>query len=122
MNRKFYLIYMKKFILIIGLLLLALTVKASYFYDYSENLNYCDWMSNAAYIVAQNRDIGIEEYKLIGKYIEQDGFYDEQVIVINLIDHIYGSLKDKNAYNIKLKTESECLGTIFSYMPDETFQ
>lgn len=113
---------MKKFILIIGLLLLALTVKASYFYDYSENLNYCDWMGNAAYIVAQNHDIGIEEYKLIGKYIEQDGFYDEQVIVINLIDHIYGSLKDKNADNIKLKTESECLGAIFSYMPDETFQ
>ena len=112
---------MKKFILIIGLLLLALTVKAWDFHDYSKELNYCDWMGNAAYIVAKNRDIGIEKNSLIGIYLDQVSNYDEQAIVINLIDHIYGPLKDKNADNVKLETESECLGTIFGYIPENLF-
>ena len=108
---------MKKIILLAGLVLLSLTAKAS---DYYEQLNYCSWMGKAAYAVAKNRDLGIDEYSLIGKYLAQGNDYDEQVIVISLIDRAYGTQLHKNADNIELETKSECLGEIFSYLSDNT--
>ena len=49
---------MRKFIFIIGILLLNFAANAS---EYYEELNYCSWMSNAAYAVAKNRDLGMDE-------------------------------------------------------------
>jgi len=106
---------MKKYLLSIGLiLLLTLPVNAWALHDNSKELNYCEWLGNAAYIVAKNRDIGIEENILIGEYLKQDDSYTEQALVMNLIDQIYGPLKDKNADDVKLETVSFCLETIFS--------
>ena len=106
---------MNKYVLSIGLILfLILTAKAWELRDNSEELNYCEWLGNAAYTVAKNRDIGVEENVLIGEYLNQSDNYTEQALVINLIDQIYGALKNKNADDLKLETKSFCLETIFS--------
>ena len=106
---------MKKYSLCIGLiLLLTLTVKAWELHDNNKEINYCEWLGNAAYIVAKNRDIGIEKNILTGEYLKQAGNYTEQALVINLIDQIYGPLNNQNANDLKLETESFCLETIFN--------
>ena len=106
---------MKKYVFSIGLiLLLTLTAKAWELNDNSKELNYCKWLGNAAYIIAKNRDIGIEENLLIGEYLKETGNYTEQALVINLIDQIYGPLKDQNANDLKLETELFCLETMLS--------
>lgn len=107
---------MKKFIFIIGILLLNFAANAS---EYYKELNYCSWMGNAAYAVAKNRDLGMDEYSLIEKYLKQGENYEEQVIVINLIDRIYGPLAYESAYDVKIDTKSKCLGMLFSSKFDE---
>ena len=107
---------MKNFILIIGIFLLSFAAEAS---EYNEELTYCSWMGNAAYAVATNRDLGMDEYSLIEKYLKQGNSYEEQVIVINLIDRIYGPLVNESANNIELDTKSNCLGTLFSSKFDD---
>ena len=108
---------MWKIILTMVLVLFSFTSKAS---NYYEQLNYCSWMGRTAYIVAKNRDLGIDEYSLIEKYLAQGETYDEQVIVISLIDRAYGAQLNKNADNIELETKSECLGEMFGYRVDNT--
>ncbi|MGI9227845.1 MAG: hypothetical protein ACR2PU_03545 [Gammaproteobacteria bacterium] len=87
--------------------------------EYYEELNYCSWMGNAAYAVAKNRDLGMDEYSLIEKYLKQGDNYEEQVIVINLIDRIYGPLVYESAFDVKIYTKSKCLGMLFSSKFDE---
>ena len=107
---------MKKFIFIIGIFLLSFSSNAS---EYFEELNYCSWMGSAAYTVAKNRDLGMDEYSLIEKYLKQGDNYEEQIIVINLIDRIYGPLVYESAYGVKIDTKSKCPGILFSSKFDE---
>ena len=36
---------------------------------------FCEWLGEAAISIAQNRDNGIEEYDLIGKYFKENKSY-----------------------------------------------
>lgn len=107
---------MKKVIIIVGLLLISLTLKAA---DYYEQLHYCSWIGTAASAVAKNRDLGIDEYSLIDLYLKQGDSYAEQVIVLSLIDRIYGLQKDEDADMISLNTKTECLGKVLSFKAGE---
>lgn len=106
---------MRKVIFVIVFLLIGYGADASSYY---EQLNYCSWMSNAASAVAKNRDLGIDEYSLIKLYLEQDNDYIEQVVVLSLIDRIYGPQKDEDIDMISLEAKSECLGELLSYISD----
>ena len=70
---------------------------------------YCEWLGNAAGIVAQNRDNGLEEYDLIKNYLHQNQSYQEQKTILSLIDRVYQLEKSRNpaeiAYIEKLRCE-----------------
>ena len=56
----------------------------------NEEQELCEWWGSAANVVAQNRDNGMEEYDLIGKYLSENKSYGEQSILIPIIDRVYG--------------------------------
>ena len=62
---------MKK--LIFTTLLLALSISAHARHGHSEPV-FCEWLGETAISIAQNRDNGIEEYDLIGKYLKVKDF------------------------------------------------
>ncbi len=101
---------MRKIVLIISLFSLCTLLEGR---DYYQELDYCTWMGNATNIVAKNRDLGIDEFSLIGKYLEQGNDYKEQVVIISLIDQVFSTQKDTDADAITLETKSECLGSFF---------
>ena len=107
---------MRKVVFILGLILLSLAVSASYNH---QQLNYCSWMGDAASAVAKNRDLGIDEYGLISIYLKQNDDYAEQVVVLSLIDRIYGPQKNESVEMIALDTKSVCLGELLSYKDNE---
>ncbi len=72
---------------ILTLLLLASHAIAE---GHPEITRFCSWKANAARVIAMNRDVGLNEYKLIGSYLDQKNEHEEQKIVLSLIDKIYG--------------------------------
>ena len=52
--------------------------------------SFCEWLGDAATAIAQNRDNGIDEYDLVGKFLSENRSYGEQSVVIPLIDRVYG--------------------------------
>ena len=59
--------------------------------NYSEMKKFCIWKASAAQIIAMNRDFGLNETEVTGQYLNQDTAYNEQVVVLNLIDKIFGT-------------------------------
>ena len=78
---------MKKLVLTAFLLAISFSANAN---SNSSAPTFCEWLGDAATAIAQNRDNGIEEYDLIGKYLSEDTSYGEQSVVIPLIDRVYG--------------------------------
>ena len=74
--------------LLLTTFLLVISISASSKNNYSEP-TFCEWIEAAAIAVTQNRDNGIEEYDLIGKYLSAGTSYEEQSIIIRLIDRVY---------------------------------
>ena len=78
---------MKK--LIFTTLVLAFSLSAHAKHGHSEPA-FCEWPGEAVISIAQNRDNGMGEYDLIGKFLKEDKSYGEQSVVIPLIDRVYG--------------------------------
>ena len=97
---------MSKFILILGLIFFSHLSKAE---NYFVDINYCTWMGTAANIIAQNRDLGINRNDLIKNYLMQGNDYNEQIIIIDLIDRIYGPQKHDDVDMVTLQAESKCM-------------
>jgi len=102
---------MRKLIFIISLFLISLTLKAT---EGIEEINYCTWMGIAANTIARNRDIGIDQNNLVGSYLEQGNNYDEQIVIITLIDRVYVLQKQMDVDTVTLETESACLGAFLN--------
>ena len=102
---------MSKFIFILLILFSHLSEAAEYYVD----INYCIWMGTAANIIAKNRDLGIKKNDLIKNYLIQGDDYNEQIIIISLIDSIYGPQKNEDADMVTLQTESKCMSGLLSY-------
>ena len=93
--------------LLLTALLLTLSI-ASYAKDLNSNPTYCEWLGEAASSVAKNRELGMDEYELIGKYLSEDKSYGEQSVVIPLIDRIYGSESDFSSNEIAFIEQQRC--------------
>ena len=80
--------------------------------SYADNIasdsSFCEWLGNAAVSVAQNRDNGIEEYDLIGKYLSEEKSYGEQSVVIPLIDRVYNIEKNLNPDEVAFAEMQRC--------------
>ena len=74
-----------------------------------EFARYCTWKANAARVIAMNRDIGLNEYELIGHYLKQTNEYEEQKVVLGLIDKIYGPYEFVGNDTIYSQTRKTCL-------------
>ena len=93
---------MKKLILIALLFLISFSTQAQ------KPASFCEWLGDAAVSVAQNRDNGIEEYDLIGKYLSESNSYGEQSVVIPLIDRVYGIEKNLSPDEVAFAEMQRC--------------
>ena len=96
---------MKK--LLLTAFLLAITISASASSN-SSAPTFCEWLGDAATAIAQNRDNGIEEYDLIGKYLSESKSYGEQSIVIPLIDRVYGIERGLEPDEVAFAEQQRC--------------
>ena len=55
----------------------------------SANSAYCEWIGSAATIIAENRDNGLSEFDLIENYLNQNQSYQEQTVILPLIERVY---------------------------------
>ena len=95
-------------ILILITILFIVSISTSYAQNDYSAPTFCEWLGNAASAVAQNRDKGIEEYDLIGKYLKGSTSYGEQSVVIPLIDRVYNIGKDLNPDEIAFAEWQQC--------------
>ena len=69
---------------------------------------YCEWLGNAAIVIAQNRDQGMSEMDLIENYLNQNQSYMEQQAIIPLIDRIYHEEKGIGPNEIAIVEQQQC--------------
>ena len=81
--------WLTKVILITAILYVANTTAKANIMNSQDS--FCNWVADAAFAVAQNRNNGMAEYDLIGKVLETNTNYREQIVIIPLIDRIYKS-------------------------------
>jgi len=93
--------------LLLTALLLTLSI-ASYAKDINSNPTFCEWLGEAASSVAKNRELGMDEYELIGKFLTEGKSYGEQSIVIPLIDRVYGIESDISSNEIAFIEQQRC--------------
>jgi len=74
---------------------------------------FCMWKASAAQTIAMNRDLGVNETEIIGLYLKQENAYNEQVIVLNLIDKIYGSYEFVTHDTIYSQTNNTCVRDMY---------
>lgn len=94
-------------LLLITIFLLSLS-SVNYALDTSSEPTFCEWLGDAASAVAQNRDNGIDEYDLIGKYLSESKSYGEQNVVIPLIDRVYGIERNLSPEEVAFAEKQRC--------------
>ena len=72
------------------------------------NSTYCEWLGNAAIVIAQNRDNGMSEIDLIDNYLQQNQSYVEQQVIIPLIDRVYSTEKGIGPSEIAIVEQQLC--------------
>ena len=97
---------MLRTITLVSTLLVCLQATAG---QHPEIARFCMWKANAARVIAMNRDIGLKEVELIGHYLDQGGSYEEQQIVLALIDKIYGPYEFVTNDTIFSQTQKTCV-------------
>ena len=94
---------------IIALLISLLVSSHCIAEQHPEITHFCTWKANAARVIAMNRDIGLDEVKLISHYLDQGNSYEEQKIVLGLIEKIYGPYEFVSNDTIFLQTRKTCI-------------
>ena len=93
----------------IGIITVVLSCSQIFAAGHPEITQFCTWKANAARVIAMNRDIGLKEIDLIGHYLDQGNSYEEQKIVLGLIDTIYGRYEFVTNDTIYLQTRKTCM-------------
>ena len=88
--------------------LLFLTSLSAYSKDENIEPSFCEWLGDAATSVAKNRDNGVGEYDLIGKYLSEGKSYGEQSVVIPLIDRVYGIERKLSPEDVAYVEQQRC--------------
>ena len=94
-------------ILLITIFIFTLSL-ASYATGKNSTPNFCEWLGCSASAIAQNRDQGLNEYDLIGKYLAEDKSYGEQSVIIPLVDRVYGIERHINPNDIAIVEQAQC--------------
>ena len=92
---------------------LSLTNLAAATEEVREFKMFCMWKASAAQTIAMNRDIGVNESEIISFYLNQDDAYNEQVVVLNLIDKIYGNYEFVSHDTIFTQTNETCVRDLY---------
>ncbi len=82
---------------------------------------FCMWKASAAQVIAMNRDIGLDETEIIAQYLKQEADYNEQLIVLSLIDRIYGTYEFVTHDTIYSQTNKTCLRDFYIDKTQEVF-
>jgi len=89
--------------------------------EYPEIKKFCMWKSSAAQVIAMNRDIGLNETEITKQYLMQENAYNEQVIVLRLIDKIYGPYEYVSHDTVYTQTNKTCLRDFYIDKTQEVF-
>lgn len=104
---------LKSLFLSIALLLFIGITNLALADEQREFKNFCMWKASAAQTIAMNRDIGVGETEIIDLYLNQGDDYNEQVVVMNLIDKIYGNYEFVAHDTIYAQTNDVCLRDLY---------
>ncbi len=69
---------------------------------------YCDWLGNAAIIIAENRNNSMSEFDLTENYLDQNQSYAEQEAIIPLIKRVYVFEQDVGPREIAIVERQQC--------------
>ncbi len=89
--------------------------------QYPEMKKFCMWKASAAQIIAMNRDLGLNQTEITGQYLNQEDDYNEQVVVLDLIDRIYGRYEFVTHDTIYSQTNKTCLRDLYTDKSNEVF-
>lgn len=89
--------------------------------EYEELKRFCMWKASAAQIIAMNRDIGLNEVEVTRHYINQETNYEEQLIVLYLIDKIYDTYQYVTHDTVYSQTNKTCLRDFYTDKSEEIF-
>jgi len=89
--------------------------------EYPEMKRFCMWKASAAQVIAMNRDFGLIETEIIGQYLNQETAYNEQVVVLNLIERIYGTYEFVTHDTIYVQTNKTCLRDLYIDKSSDVF-
>ncbi|MEM7401537.1 MAG: hypothetical protein AAF304_06270 [Pseudomonadota bacterium] len=113
---------MSKTLKCFALLLLVLAIHSPVFAEeYREMKRFCMWKASAAQVIAMNRDFGLNEIEVTGQYLNQETDYTEQVLVLKLIDKIYGPYEYVTHDTIYSQTNKTCLRDFYIDKTQEVF-
>ena len=91
------------------LILLIAAINLSFFIPHaSANSAYCEWIGSAATIIAENRDNGLSEFDLIENYLNQNQSYQEQTIILPLIERVYTIERNISPNEIAIVEQQHC--------------
>ena len=92
---------------ICAILLLFLT-SAAWSEEHPEITRFCTWKANAARVITMNRDLGLDEMEVTGNYLNQNNTYEEQLIILQLIEQIFGPYEFVKNDTIYSQTKKTC--------------
>jgi len=82
---------------------------------------FCMWKASAAQTIAMNRDFGLEETTVINHFLNQKTEYREQVIVLHLIDKIFGTYEYVTHDTIYSQTNDLCMRNFYIDKTSEVY-
>ena len=94
---------MKTLILLIAIINLNITMQQA-----NASSSYCEWLGNAAVVIAENRNNGMSEFDLIENYLDQSQSYEEQQAIIPLIDRVYATDQGIGPTEIAIVEQQQC--------------
>ena len=94
---------MKSIFLLIALINLSITMQTA-----KAGSQYCEWVGEAATVIAENRANGMSEFDLIENYLNQNQSYPEQQVIIPLVERIYAEDQKLGPSEIAVVEQLRC--------------
>ena len=97
------------------LALLYLVNSAANAHVNQNDTEFCEWVSRVASTVTENRSNGMEEHQLITKVLKTNADYNQQSVIIPIIDRIYREENNLNPQAQALIEYQTCIFTAAKY-------
>ena len=76
---------------------------------------FCEWVSRVASAVIENRSNGMDEHQLIATVLQTNADYNQQSVIIPIIDRIYREENNLNTQAQALIEYQNCIFTAAKY-------